>query len=95
MIYHIMCDVQPAGEAKLDAFLTGKMKKFWISSSGVVRYHVYGDKLANKLERVIMIEVGSFRDFDMILDLDEREVLRSELLTLASNVTSRILEAIE
>jgi hypothetical protein len=42
-----------------------------------------------------MVEVGSFRDFDMILDLTEREELRSELLTLASNVTSRILETIE
>ncbi len=95
MIYHIMCDVQPAGEAKLDAFLNGKMKKFWTSNPGVVRYHVYGDKLANKLERVIMIEVGAFNEFDKILDLDERQVLRSELLTLATNVTSRILEAIE
>ncbi len=94
MIYHTICEVSPAKEMELDAFLTGKFKKFWTSSSGVVRYHIYGDKLANKLERVIMIEIGAFRDLDMILDLDERQVLRSELLTLATNVTSRILEPI-
>lgn len=94
MIHHTMCEVSPAKESELDAFLTGKFKKFWTSSSGVVRYHVYGDKLANKLERFIMVEVGSFRDYDMIIDLDERKVLHDELLTLATNVTSRILEPI-
>lgn len=56
------------------------MKKFWTPESGVVRYHVYGDKLATKLERIIMIEVGVFSEFDKILELEERKALRNELL---------------
>ncbi|MDE2180943.1 MAG: hypothetical protein KGJ40_08875, partial [candidate division NC10 bacterium] len=68
---------------------------FWLSNPGVVRFHVYGDRLANKLERIITIEVGDFGNFDKILALDERKTLRSELLELATHVQSRILEIIE
>lgn len=95
MIYHITCEVQPGKEEALDRFLTDKMKKFWLSNSGVVRFHIYGDRLANKLERIITIEVGDFATFDKILALDQRKELRSELMTLASHVQSRILEMIE
>jgi hypothetical protein len=95
MIYHIMCEVTPGKEDALDAFLVNKMKKFWLSNQGVSRFHIFGDHLANKLERVITIEVGDFSNFDKILALDERKALRAELLTLASNVQSRIMEVIE
>ena len=94
MIYHITCEVPPGREKELDTFLTGKMKKYWLANTGVVRFHVYGDHLANKLERVIMIETGSFHDLDQILAMDERKELRAELLTLASNIQSRVLETI-
>ncbi len=95
MVYHILCEVKPEQEAALDAFLTGKMKKFWLANPGVSRYHVYGDHLANKLERIVTIEVGDFGNFDKILALDERKELRSELMQLSSNVTSRVLQMIE
>jgi hypothetical protein len=95
MLYHTICEVQSGREEDLDRFLVGKMKKFWLSNPGVVRFHVFGDKLANKLERVIMIEIGSFGELDKILDLEERKALRSELLTLTTNLQSRILEMIE
>ena len=94
MIYHITCEVLPGREKELDSFLSGKMKSYWVGNPGIVRYRVYGDHLANKLERVIMIEVGSFHDLDTILAMDERKELRSELVALASNVQSRILEPI-
>jgi len=95
MIYHIMCEVQPGKEDVLDDFLKNKMKKFWLSNQGVSRFHIFGDHLANKLERVITIEVGDFSNFDKILALDERKALRAELLALATNVQSRIMEVIE
>ena len=95
MIYHIMCEVAPGKEAEMDAFLINKMKKFWLSNQGVSRFHVFGDHLANKSERLITIEVGDFSNFDKILALDERKALRAELMTLASNVQSRIMEVIE
>lgn len=95
MVYHITCEVPPGREKELDNFLLNKMKKFWLSNPGVVRFHVYGDRLANKLERIITIEVGDFGNFDKILALDERKTLRSELLELATHVQSRILEMIE
>lgn len=94
MIYHIMCEVPPGREKQLDSFLTDKMQKYWLSNAGVVRFEVYGDHLANKLERVILIEVGSFHDLDQILAMDERKELRSELMTLASNIQSRVLERV-
>ena len=94
MIYHITCEVPPGREKELDAFLTGKMSKYWLANTGVSRFHVYGDHLATKLERVVMIETGSFHDLDLILAQDERKELRRELLTLASNVQSRILDKI-
>src|SRR5574337_806018 len=75
MVYHIMCEVPPGREKELDDFLVSKMKKFWLSNPGVSRFHVYGDHLANKLERVITIEVGDFANFDKILALDERKEL--------------------
>jgi hypothetical protein len=71
------------------------MKKFWLAQPGVSRFHVFGDHLANKLERIITIEVGNFGNLDKILILDERKALRSELMQLATGVTSRILEIIE
>lgn len=95
MIYHIMCEVAPGKEDALDHFLIHKMKPFWLSNQGVSRFHVFGDHLANKSERLITIEVGDFSNFDKILDLHERKTLRAELLTLASNVQSRIMEVIE
>jgi hypothetical protein len=95
MIYHIMCEVVPGKEDVLDAFLIGKMKNFWLANQGVSRFHVFGDHLANKLERVVTIEVGDFSNFEKILALDERKALRNELMTLASNVQSRIMEVIE
>lgn len=95
MIYHIMCDVQPGKEDALDAFLTDKMKTFWLSNQGVSRFHVFGDHLANKLERIVMIEVADFSNFEKILALEERKALRSELMMLASNVQSRIMEVVE
>jgi hypothetical protein len=95
MIYHIMCEVAPGQEEALDRFLVDKMKKFWLGNQGVSRFHVFGDHLANKSERLITIEVGDFSNFDKILALDERKALRTELLTLASNVQSRIMEVIE
>ncbi|MBZ0170172.1 hypothetical protein MELA_02432 [Candidatus Methylomirabilis lanthanidiphila] len=95
MVYHIMCEVQSEQEKALDEFLTGKMKKFWLSNPGVSRYHVYGDHLANKLERIVTIEVGDFGNFDKILALDERKELRNELMTVASHVQSRVLQMIE
>lgn len=95
MVYHIMCEVAPAQEKELDAFLIGKMKHFWLANPGVSRFHVYADHLANKSERIITIEVGDFGNFDKILALDERKALRAELMTLASNVQSRIMEVIE
>lgn len=95
MIYHIMCEVAPGKEDALDAFLIGKMKNFWLANQGVSRFHVFGDHLANKLERVVTIEVGDFGNFEKILALDERKALRSELMMLASNVQSRIMEVIE
>jgi hypothetical protein len=95
MVYHLMCEVLPNQEKELDKFLTGKMRKFWLSNPGVSRYHVYGDHLANKVERIITIEVGDFGGFDKILALDERKELRSELMHLASHVQSRVLQPIE
>jgi hypothetical protein len=95
MVYHITCEVTPGREKELDDFLLNKMKKFWLSNPGVVRFHVYGDRLANKLERIITIEVGDFGNFDKILALDERKELRGELMGLATHVQSRILEMIE
>ena len=95
MVYHILCEVVPGREEALDHFLCGKMKKFWLAQPGVSRFHVFGDHLANKLERIITIEVGNFGNLDKILILDERKALRSELMQLATGVTSRILEIIE
>jgi hypothetical protein len=71
------------------------MKKFWLAQPGVSRFHVFGDHLANKLERIVTIEVGNFGNLDKILILDERKALRAELMQLATSVTSRILEIIE
>ncbi len=95
MVYHMLCEVAPEREKELDTFLTTKMKHFWLNNTGVSRFHVYGDRLANKMERIITIEVGDFGNFDKILALDERKALRAELMTIATNVQSRILEMIE
>ncbi len=95
MIYHMTCEVAPGKEDAMDAFLIGKVKKFWLSNEGISRVHVFGDHLANKSERFITIEVGDYSNFDKILALDECKGLRTELLTLASNVQSRIMEVIE
>ena len=95
MVYHILCEVVPGREEALDRFLCDKMKKFWLAQPGVSRFHVFGDHLANKLERIVTIEVGNFGNLDKILILDERKALRSELMQLATSVTSRILEIIE
>ncbi len=95
MVYHILCEVEPGREEALDRFLCDKMKKFWLAQPGVSRFHVFGDHLANKLERIVTIEVGTFGNLDKILILDERKALRAELMQLASGVTSRILEIIE
>jgi len=95
MVYHILCEVDPKREAELDSFLCDKMKKFWLAQPGVSRFHVFRDYVDNKFERIITIEIGDFGNFDKILILDERKDLRSELLTLVKNVTSRVLEIIE
>jgi hypothetical protein len=95
MVYHILCEVDPKREEELDRFLRDKMKKFWLAQPGVSRFHVFGDHLAAAVERIITIEVGNFGNLDKILILDERKALRSELMQIATNVTSRILEIIE
>ena len=95
MVYHILCEVEPGREEALDRFLRDKMKKFWLAQPGVSRFHAFRDYVDNKFERIIMIEIGDFGNFDKILILDERKDLRSELLTLATHVQSRVLEMIE
>ena len=95
MVYHILCEVDPKREEELDRFLCDKMKKFWLAQPGVSRFHVFRDHIDKKVERIITIEIGDFGNFDKILILDERKDLRSELLTLVKNVTSRVLEIIE
>ena len=95
MVYHILCEVEPGREEALDRFLRDKMKKFWLAQPGVTRFHASRDFVDSKFERIIMIEIGDFGNFDKILILDERKDLRNELLTLATNVQSRVLDIIE
>jgi hypothetical protein len=95
MVYHILCEVDPKREEELDRFLCDKMKKFWLAQPGVSRFHAFRDFADNKFERIIMIEVGDFGNFDKILILDERKALRSELMQIATSITSRVLEIIE
>ncbi|PTL36777.1 hypothetical protein CLG94_02545 [Candidatus Methylomirabilis limnetica] len=95
MVYHILCEVDPKREEELDNFLRDKMKKFWLAQPGVSRFHIFGDHLAASVERIITIEIGNFGNLDKILVLDERKALRSELMQIATNVTSRVLEIIE
>lgn len=93
MYFTVRCDILPGKEEELDRFLTEKAKKFWLSQPGVKSFHVYNDTLVGWPERTIMIEVDDMSSLDRILHSEERQRVRREFQTYASDVQSQILDA--
>lgn len=92
MYFTVRCDILPGKEQELDNFLAEKAKKFWLSQPGIKSFHVYKDTLVGWPERTIMIEVDDMSSLDHILHSEDRQRVRREFQTYATDVQSQILD---